>query len=149
MRLSRIVFAAASINVTALAALFSHAVELTNQERSPGPESLIIKIFGSELLQALNELLIEAAGGHAPGRTSDRHGFWRSGGFNAVPSGAARDDLRRFIGNPAQRRGPRVLNLPIDGEAVMDLNLTSEQALLRDSAAKSSRRRGRKWPRIS
>ena len=57
--------AAASINVTAMAALFSHAVELTNQERSPGPESSIIKIFGSELLQSLNELLIEAAGGHA------------------------------------------------------------------------------------
>ena len=49
-----------------LAAMFSHAVELTNQQQSPGPESSIIKIFGSELLQSLNELLIEAAGGHAP-----------------------------------------------------------------------------------
>jgi alkylation response protein AidB-like acyl-CoA dehydrogenase len=58
--------AAAGINVTALSALFSHAVELTNQQHSPGPESSIIKIFGSELLQALNELLLEAAGGHAP-----------------------------------------------------------------------------------
>ena len=58
--------AAASINVTALAALFSHAVELTNLARSPGPELSIIKIFGSELLQSLNELLIEAAGGDAP-----------------------------------------------------------------------------------
>ncbi len=58
--------AAASINVTALSALFSHAVELTNQQQSPGPESSIIKIFGSELVQMLNELLIEAAGGHAP-----------------------------------------------------------------------------------
>lgn len=57
--------AAASINVTVLAALFSHAVELANQKRSPGPESSIIKIFGSELLQSLNELLLEAAGGHA------------------------------------------------------------------------------------
>jgi len=57
--------AAASINVTALAALFSHAVELTNRQQSLGPESSIIKIFGSELLQALNDLLIEAAGGHA------------------------------------------------------------------------------------
>src|SRR5690349_1835240 len=57
--------AAASINVTALSALFSHAVELTNQKQSPGPESSIIKIFGSELLQALNELLIEASGGYA------------------------------------------------------------------------------------
>jgi alkylation response protein AidB-like acyl-CoA dehydrogenase len=57
--------AAASINVTALSALFSHAVELTNQKQSPGPESSIIKIFGSELLQALNDLLMEAAGSHA------------------------------------------------------------------------------------
>jgi alkylation response protein AidB-like acyl-CoA dehydrogenase len=57
--------AAACINVTALSALFSHAVELTNNERSLGPESSVIKIFGSELLQSLNELLIEAAGGHA------------------------------------------------------------------------------------
>jgi alkylation response protein AidB-like acyl-CoA dehydrogenase len=57
--------AAASINVTALAALFNHAVELANQRRSPGPESSIIKIFGSELLQSLNDLLIEAAGSNA------------------------------------------------------------------------------------
>src|SRR5205823_4326948 len=54
--------AAASIDVTALVALFSHAVELTNRERSPGPESSIIKIFGTELLQSLNDLLVEAAG---------------------------------------------------------------------------------------
>jgi alkylation response protein AidB-like acyl-CoA dehydrogenase len=58
--------AAASINVTALAALFSHAVELANNKQAPGPESSVIKIFASELLQTLNDLLIEAAGGHAP-----------------------------------------------------------------------------------
>lgn len=57
--------AAASINVTALSALFSHAVELTNRQRSLGPDSSIIKIFGSELLQSLNDLLIEAAGSAA------------------------------------------------------------------------------------
>ena len=57
--------AAASINVTALGALFNHAVELTNQQQSPGPESSIIKIFASELLQSLNELLVEAAGSHS------------------------------------------------------------------------------------
>lgn len=57
--------AAASINVAALSALFSHAVELANQQQYPGPESSIIKIFGSELLQSLNDLLVEAAGGHA------------------------------------------------------------------------------------
>jgi alkylation response protein AidB-like acyl-CoA dehydrogenase len=57
--------AAASINVTALSALFSHAVDLANHQQSLGPEASVIKIFGSELLQSLNELLIEAAGGHA------------------------------------------------------------------------------------
>jgi alkylation response protein AidB-like acyl-CoA dehydrogenase len=57
--------AAACINVTALTALFSHAVELTNRQRSPGPDASIIKIFGSELLQSLNELLIDAAGSEA------------------------------------------------------------------------------------
>jgi alkylation response protein AidB-like acyl-CoA dehydrogenase len=58
--------AAASINVTALSALFSHAVELTNHGQGPGPESSVIKIFATELLQTLNDLLLEAAGGHAP-----------------------------------------------------------------------------------
>jgi alkylation response protein AidB-like acyl-CoA dehydrogenase len=57
--------AAASINVMALSALFSHAVELTNLRRNPGPEASMIKIFGSELLQSLNDLLIEAAGSQA------------------------------------------------------------------------------------
>jgi alkylation response protein AidB-like acyl-CoA dehydrogenase len=57
--------AAASINVMALSALFNHAVELTNQQQSPGPEASVIKIFASELLQTLNDLVIEAAGGHA------------------------------------------------------------------------------------
>ena len=57
--------AAASINVTALSALFSHAVELTNLQRRPGLEASMIKIFGTELLQSLNDLLIEAAGSEA------------------------------------------------------------------------------------
>jgi alkylation response protein AidB-like acyl-CoA dehydrogenase len=57
--------AAASINVITLSALFSHAVELTNNAHSLGPESSIIKLFSSELLQSLNELLVEAAGSHA------------------------------------------------------------------------------------
>jgi len=57
--------AAASINVRALSALFSHAVELTNLQRGPGPEASLIKTFGTELLQSLNDLLIEAAGSEA------------------------------------------------------------------------------------
>jgi alkylation response protein AidB-like acyl-CoA dehydrogenase len=57
--------AEASINVMTLSALFNHAVELTNRRRSPGHEASIIKIFGTELLQSLNDLLIEAAGSEA------------------------------------------------------------------------------------
>ena len=130
--------AAASINVTALSALFSHAVELTNQQHSPGPELSVIKIFGSELLQALNELLVEAAGGHAPTREADRDEFRRGGRRSAVPAVAARDHLRRLIGNPAQRpRPPRAEPAELTRMPdAMDLHLTSEQTLLRDSAAK-------------
>ena len=131
--------AAASINVTALAAMFSHAVELTNHGQSPGPEASVVKIFGSELLQSLNELLIEAAGGHATAERSGhdelRHGRRRG----AVSAGAARDDLRRLVGDPAQRaRPPRPepAQLTDSATSVMDLHLTSEQSLLRDSAAK-------------
>ena len=57
--------AAACINVTTLSALFNHAVELTNRRQSLGPDSSIIKIYGSELLQSLNDLMIEAAGSEA------------------------------------------------------------------------------------
>ena len=57
--------AAASIDVTALVAMFSHAVELTNRQRSLGPDSSIMKIYGTELLQSLNDLLVEAAGSDA------------------------------------------------------------------------------------
>ena len=113
-------------------------------QHSLGPESSVIKIFGSELLQSLNELLIEAAGGHAldekPIDTERRRGGCRG----AVPAVAARDDLRRLVGNPAQRaRPPRAqpseLTSAID---VMELHLTSEQTLLRDSAAKFIARSG-------
>ena len=100
--------AAASIDVTALSALFSHAVELTNQGQSLGPELSMIKIFGSELLQALNDLLIEAAGGHALDDKPIATDFGEVDVAALVPSVAARDDLWRLIGNPAQRpRAPR------------------------------------------
>ena len=98
--------AAASINVTTLSALFSHAVELTNQEQSPGPESSVIKIFGSELLQSLNDLLIEAAGGHAPAEKPIATDFGEVDVAAPFLQVAARDHLWRLIGNPAQRPGP-------------------------------------------
>jgi alkylation response protein AidB-like acyl-CoA dehydrogenase len=57
--------AGASISVVTLAALFSHAVALTNRERSLGPEASILKLCASETLQRLTDLLVEAAGVHA------------------------------------------------------------------------------------
>src|ERR1700738_617381 len=104
--------AAARINVTTLSALFSHAVELTNNAHSLGPEASIIKLFSSELLQALNDLLVEAAGGHAladqPGAT----------GFGDVDVAASFFQSRRvtiYGGSSEIQRNVlarRVLNLP-------------------------------------
>src|SRR5260370_31397310 len=50
----------------------------------------------------------------------------------------ARDNLRRLIGDPAQRpRPPRLEPSKLTGgDRGMELHLTSEQTLLRDSAAK-------------
>ena len=56
--------AEAEIDMAALSATFTHAVSLTNAERGLGPESSIMKIVGSETLQRLADLLVEAAGGH-------------------------------------------------------------------------------------
>lgn len=58
--------AAATINVMALSAVFSHAVDLINHQRNPGPEMSMVKICATEILQSLNDLLVEAAGGHGP-----------------------------------------------------------------------------------
>jgi hypothetical protein len=104
--------AAASINVTALSALFSHAVELSNHEQSPGPESSIIKIVGSELLQSLNELLVEAAGGHA---TADRLFETDSGAVDAAVPFLFSRRVTIYGGSSEIQRNVlarRVLNLP-------------------------------------
>jgi len=57
--------AAADISIVTLGALFSHAVALTNLGRPLGAEASALKIFASELLQRLTDLLVEAAGVHA------------------------------------------------------------------------------------
>jgi alkylation response protein AidB-like acyl-CoA dehydrogenase len=104
--------AAASINVTALSALFSHAVELTNHEQSPGPESSIIKIVGSELLQSLNELLVEAAGGHA---TADQPFATNFGAVDAAIPYLFSRRVTIYGGSSEIQRNVlarRVLNLP-------------------------------------
>src|SRR5262249_33211639 len=104
--------AAASINVMALSALFNHAVELTNHAHSLGPEASVIKIFGSELLQALNDLLLEAAGGHA---AADKP---ITTNFGEVDVAAPFLQSRRvtIYGGPSEiqrhRPPPPVLNLP-------------------------------------
>src|SRR5262249_23919433 len=112
------------------------AVELANNKQAPGPESSVIKIFASELLQTLNDLLIEAAGAHAPTESPI------ATDFGAVDVAAPFLQSRRvtiYGGSSEIQRNVlarRVLNLPSGRCAIMDLHLTSEQTLLRDSAAK-------------
>ncbi|MDP6176080.1 MAG: acyl-CoA dehydrogenase family protein, partial [Rhodospirillales bacterium] len=55
------------IDTLASAALFDHAVELTQAERPPGPSASIIKITSTEKLQEIVDLLVEAAGGLGAG----------------------------------------------------------------------------------
>jgi alkylation response protein AidB-like acyl-CoA dehydrogenase len=106
--------AAASINVLALSALFSHAVELTNNEHSLGPESSIIKLFSSELLQGLNDLLIEAAGGHA---LADRPIATDFGDVDVAASFLQSRRVTIYGGSSEIQRNilaRRVLNLPMN-----------------------------------
>ena len=50
------------VEVTAFSAMFAHAVEIVNAERSLGPEASIMKLAGTELLQRIADLLLDAAG---------------------------------------------------------------------------------------
>ena len=50
------------VEVTAFSAMFAHAVEIVNAERSLGPEASILKVTGTELLQRIADLLLDAAG---------------------------------------------------------------------------------------
>jgi hypothetical protein len=52
------------INVTAFTAYFRHALELTNAGISPGWAASILKLYCTEEIQRLDDLLVEAAGGH-------------------------------------------------------------------------------------
>ncbi|NQV57991.1 MAG: acyl-CoA dehydrogenase family protein [Rhodospirillales bacterium] len=56
--------AAHEINVTAFAAFFRHALELTEAEISPGWAASILKLYCTEEIQRLDDLLVEAAGGY-------------------------------------------------------------------------------------
>lgn len=56
--------AQAELETIALAAMFNHAVSLSNAEKGLGPDSSIMKIAGTETLQRLADLLVEAAGAH-------------------------------------------------------------------------------------
>jgi len=56
-------FARAELEVSSLAAAFAHAISLVNSGRELGPDSSFMKIVGTEVLQRLADLLVEAAGG--------------------------------------------------------------------------------------
>ena len=57
--------AAIEIETVAFAAMFAHAAEIANAERSLGFDSSIMKIAGTELLQRIADLLLDAAGAEA------------------------------------------------------------------------------------
>jgi len=50
------------IDTVGFAAMFAHAAEIANAERSLGLDASIMKINGTELLQRIADLLLEAAG---------------------------------------------------------------------------------------
>ena len=54
--------AEAEIDTIGFAAMFAHAAEIANAERSLGLDASVMKINGTELLQRLADLLVEAAG---------------------------------------------------------------------------------------
>jgi alkylation response protein AidB-like acyl-CoA dehydrogenase len=56
--------ARAELETVSLAALFAHAVSLSNAEHSLGPDSSIMKIASTETLQRVADLLVEAAAAH-------------------------------------------------------------------------------------
>ncbi len=59
--------AAIELDVISVAAMFAHAVSLFNAEQTLGPDSSIMKLWGSETLQRIADLLLEAAGSAGPG----------------------------------------------------------------------------------
>ena len=56
--------AAQEINVTAFAAFYRHAFELTEAGHPPGYSASILKLYCTEQTHRLDDLLVEAAGGH-------------------------------------------------------------------------------------
>ncbi|MEX2455146.1 MAG: acyl-CoA dehydrogenase family protein [Rhodospirillaceae bacterium] len=57
--------AEAEIDTVGFAAMFAHAAEIANAERSLGLDASVMKINGTELLQRLADLLLDAAGSEA------------------------------------------------------------------------------------
>ena len=79
--------AAREIDVAAYAAFFRHALELTEAGISPGWAASILKLFCTEETQRLDDLMLEAAGGHAANT-----------GILAVADGGV-DIMGRFLGD--------------------------------------------------
>ena len=53
------------IDTVGFAAMFAHAAEIANAERSLGLDASVMKIHGTEILQRICDLLLEAAGTNA------------------------------------------------------------------------------------
>ena len=57
-------FAEIDIDTVGFSAMFAHAAEIANAEQSLGLDASIMKINGTELLQRIADLLLDAAGNH-------------------------------------------------------------------------------------
>ena len=104
--------AAASINVTALSALFSHAVELANQKQSPGPEIVDYQDFRLRASPVAQRPLDRSGRQPRVCRKADHDRIRHGGCVDVFPSGAARDDLWRLLQIERNIVARRVLNLP-------------------------------------
>ena len=75
----------AELDVVALSAVFSHAVGLTKAGMDIGAGSSFIKLVGTQTVQRIADLMLEAAGAHGaakgpietPDGPVDVSGFWR------------------------------------------------------------------------
>lgn len=100
------------LNVLAQAAVFAHTVELANADMPIGSGSSFIKLVGTDTVQEIGDLLLEAAGEQganvaaidAPDGHIDAGGFFRQARRNSIFAGTS--EIQRSV------TAKRVLGLP-------------------------------------
>ena len=104
--------AEAVLGVLAQAAVFAHTVELANADMPIGSGSSFIKLVGTDTIQEIGDLLLEAVGSHGgdldtidtPDGPLDAGGFFRQARRNSIFAGTS--EIQRGV------TAKRVLGLP-------------------------------------